>query len=96
RRGDGSFRLARLLDRFGREKFANVVVEGGATTLGAFFDQRLVDEIHVYVAPRLIGGRDAPAAIGGVGCAKVADATRLPGDARMKRLGDGWLVESRL
>ncbi len=41
-----------LLKELGRRRMTNVLVEGGGTLLGALFDARLVDEIHVFVAPR--------------------------------------------
>ncbi|MGQ0635540.1 MAG: bifunctional diaminohydroxyphosphoribosylaminopyrimidine deaminase/5-amino-6-(5-phosphoribosylamino)uracil reductase RibD [Planctomycetaceae bacterium] len=62
-----SLDLAALLREFGRRRFTNVLVEGGSATLGAFFDARLIDEVHAFVAPKLIGGRDAKTAIAGTG-----------------------------
>lgn len=52
--------LARLLHAGG---MTNVLVEGGGRTLGAFIDAGLADEARIYVAPMLIGGREAPAAL---------------------------------
>ena len=45
----------------------NVLVEGGGRTLGAWIDAGLADEARIYVAPMLIGGRDAPAALNALG-----------------------------
>ena len=45
----------------------NVLVEGGGKTLGAFIDAGLADEARIYVAPILIGGREAPAALNALG-----------------------------
>ena len=64
--------LGRLLHHGG---MTNVLVEGGGRTLGAFLDSGLVDEARVYVAPILIGGREAPAALNAVG---PADMSSLP------------------
>lgn len=87
--------LTALLDELGRRGMTNVLCEGGPTLLGSLFDQLLVDEVHAYLAPILIGGRAAPAAIGGEGCDTLAHATRLP-DARLRALGGGWLLQTRL
>ena len=92
----GRLQVTRLLDQLGRERMTNVLVEGGADTLGGFFDQRLVDELHIYTAPRLIGGRDALAAIGGVGPAAVANALQFAMPAQVRRLGDGWFLRALL
>lgn len=64
--------LARLLHAGG---MTNVLVEGGGRTLGAFLDAGLADEARIYVAPILIGGRAAPAALNALG---PVDMSALP------------------
>ena len=48
--------LAAILDDLGRRRFTHVLVEGGAKLLGTFLDAKAVDEFHVFIAPKLIGG----------------------------------------
>ena len=50
----------------------NLLIEGGGTTLGAFFDADLIDEFHVFVSPKLIGSRDAISPLAGLGRAHVS------------------------
>lgn len=45
----------------------NLMVEGGTTVLGSFFDAGQIDEAHVFIAPKLIGGSHSRAPIGGTG-----------------------------
>ncbi len=45
-----------VLAELGRRRMANVLVEGGSALLGAFFEGNLLDEAHVFVAPKLLGG----------------------------------------
>src|SRR5439155_8684965 len=45
-----------LLTELGRRRMTNLLVEGGAEVFGSFCDERLIDEFHVFVAPKLIGG----------------------------------------
>ena len=59
-----------LLLELGRRKMTNVLVEGGGELLGSLFDIGAIDEAHVFIAPILIGGRDAPTAMAGVGFGK--------------------------
>jgi diaminohydroxyphosphoribosylaminopyrimidine deaminase/5-amino-6-(5-phosphoribosylamino)uracil reductase len=66
-----------LLAELGRREFTNVLVEGGAKVLGSFFDGRQVDEVHVFVAPKILGGDRAPGAVGGVGLERVGLAADL-------------------
>src|SRR6185295_20253102 len=70
-------RLAWLLDELGRRRMTNVLVEGGSRLLGNFFDARAIDEVHVFIAPKLSGGAQAPSPVAGVGIAKMADALEL-------------------
>jgi diaminohydroxyphosphoribosylaminopyrimidine deaminase/5-amino-6-(5-phosphoribosylamino)uracil reductase len=63
--------LASLLDELGRRRFTNLLVEGGAGVLGSFRDADLIDCVHVFVAPRLLGGEGALSPIGGQGAAQV-------------------------
>jgi diaminohydroxyphosphoribosylaminopyrimidine deaminase/5-amino-6-(5-phosphoribosylamino)uracil reductase len=45
----------------------NLLVEGGSELLGTFFDAGLIDEAHVFVAPKLLGGAGAKSPLAGVG-----------------------------
>ncbi len=76
----GDDRLAQmrsLLAELGRRKLTNLLVEGGAKVFGTLLDMRAIDEVHAFIAPKLIGGQSAPAAIGGQGIAVMGDALRL-------------------
>lgn len=65
--------LSSLLDDFGRRRWTNVLIEGGGRVLGAFFDARLIDEVRVYVAPKVIGGAEAPGPVAGLGRERMAE-----------------------
>jgi diaminohydroxyphosphoribosylaminopyrimidine deaminase / 5-amino-6-(5-phosphoribosylamino)uracil reductase len=66
-----------LLAELGRRRFTNVLVEGGSAILGAFHDAGAIDEVHVFIAPRLVGGAEARTPIGGKGVEKIAKALAL-------------------
>ena len=69
--------LKSVLRELGARSIQSVLVEGGAHVAGAFLDSRLVDKVSFFVAPVIIGGRDAPASIKGIGAEKMADAVNL-------------------
>jgi diaminohydroxyphosphoribosylaminopyrimidine deaminase/5-amino-6-(5-phosphoribosylamino)uracil reductase len=69
--------VAALLDEMGRRRLTNVLVEGGAGVLGSFLEAREIDEVHVFIAPRLAGGAGARTPIGGRGVEKMAEALAL-------------------
>lgn len=56
-----------ILAELGRRQMTNVLVEGGSELLGAFFDWQLVDEVHVFAAPKLLGGAAALSPVSGTG-----------------------------
>jgi diaminohydroxyphosphoribosylaminopyrimidine deaminase/5-amino-6-(5-phosphoribosylamino)uracil reductase len=74
---DGRPNVDALLAELGRRRCTNVLVEGGSGVLGSFLDAGAVDEVHVFIAPRLAGGAGALTPVGGAGVAKVAEALSL-------------------
>ena len=76
-----------LLRALGEKGIDSLLVEGGSGIHGAFFDEGAVDEVVVYVAPKVVGGADAPGPVAGAGAAKMAEATAL-GCPRAHALGD--------
>ena len=69
--------LGLVLDELGRRSLQSVLVEGGASVAGKFLDAGLVDKVSFFIAPLLIGGREAPNAIGGTGAELLRDAFEL-------------------
>jgi diaminohydroxyphosphoribosylaminopyrimidine deaminase/5-amino-6-(5-phosphoribosylamino)uracil reductase len=69
-----------------------VLAEGGGELGGALTQARLVDRVAFFVAPRLVGGRDAPGPVGGRG-RSLKDALPLV-DVATRRLGDDLLIEA--
>jgi diaminohydroxyphosphoribosylaminopyrimidine deaminase/5-amino-6-(5-phosphoribosylamino)uracil reductase len=70
-------RFASLLDELGRRGMTNVLLEGGGTVLGSARDADEIDEVHVFVAPRLIGGDSATAACLGLGAPTIETAKTI-------------------
>jgi diaminohydroxyphosphoribosylaminopyrimidine deaminase / 5-amino-6-(5-phosphoribosylamino)uracil reductase len=66
-----------VLRRLGQLRCTNLLVEGGSAVLGSFLDAGLIDEIHIFIAPILVGGDRALSPIGGSGAEKIAEALRL-------------------
>jgi diaminohydroxyphosphoribosylaminopyrimidine deaminase / 5-amino-6-(5-phosphoribosylamino)uracil reductase len=78
--------LAGVLEELGKQSIQSVLVEGGATLAGHLLDARLVNKVTFFVAPMIIGGQDAPSAIGGAGAERIADAWQLE-NAEFERRG---------
>jgi diaminohydroxyphosphoribosylaminopyrimidine deaminase / 5-amino-6-(5-phosphoribosylamino)uracil reductase len=81
--------LKAVLAELGRRQVTSLLVEGGAEIAASFVEQRLVDKVTFFIAPKIIGGRAAPSGIGGSGIAKLDDALELEG-VEVVRRGDDW------
>lgn len=73
----GRISLPALWDEFGRRRLTNVLVEGGNRLLGSVFDERLVDEVYAFVAPKIVGGTSAASPVGGAGIDAINRAVGL-------------------
>jgi len=69
--------LEALLEELGRRRMTHLLVEGGPTVLASFFEGRLVDQVVVHVAPKVVGGQAAPGAVGGEGVGRMTEAHGL-------------------
>ncbi len=74
---EGLVDLVELLKALGEREVTSVLVEGGGILLGSLFDSRLVDKIIAFIAPIIIGGEEAKAAVAGKGVDKIIDAIKL-------------------
>jgi diaminohydroxyphosphoribosylaminopyrimidine deaminase/5-amino-6-(5-phosphoribosylamino)uracil reductase len=88
-------RIAPALRALGERGVQSLFVEGGAHLAAALLAAGAVDRVAWFLAPMLIGGREAPSAIGGAGVAALADAPRLIAP-EFEAVGDDVLVTGRL
>jgi len=86
--GHGGRDLTAVLDYLGSRSIQSVMVEGGATIAGAFFDAKLFDKVSFFIAPIIIGGNDAPLTIAGTGAMRITDAMKLKDVELMQHEGD--------
>lgn len=80
--------LADALQTLAREGVTEILVEGGGELAAALLRAGLVDELHWFVAPKLIGG-DGRAALAALELERLADAVRFEA-MHAKRLGDDF------
>jgi diaminohydroxyphosphoribosylaminopyrimidine deaminase/5-amino-6-(5-phosphoribosylamino)uracil reductase len=90
----GRPQITSLLEELGRRRMTNILVEGGSQVLGAFFDAGQIDEVHVYIAPILMGGQQAPTPIAGSGVHSVDDALQLDSWS-CRALDRDYVIEGR-
>jgi diaminohydroxyphosphoribosylaminopyrimidine deaminase/5-amino-6-(5-phosphoribosylamino)uracil reductase len=76
-----------VLDELGHRSLLSVLVEGGAGVAGRFVEAGLVNKATFFIAPKIIGGREAPSAVGGKGVELLRDALKLE-DIEVTQHGD--------
>jgi diaminohydroxyphosphoribosylaminopyrimidine deaminase/5-amino-6-(5-phosphoribosylamino)uracil reductase len=85
----GRLDLKTILSTLSGRNLSSVIVEGGAEAAGSFIAERLIDKATFFLAPKIIGGRDAVPAIGGEGIERLSGAIAL-GEVEVVRRGDDW------
>jgi diaminohydroxyphosphoribosylaminopyrimidine deaminase / 5-amino-6-(5-phosphoribosylamino)uracil reductase len=88
-------RVCSALDQLGSEGISSILLEGGPHLAGAFLDAGEVDEIRMFLAPLVLGGRAARDPLEGEGAETVAAAVRAL-TLECERVGEDLLVSSRL
>jgi diaminohydroxyphosphoribosylaminopyrimidine deaminase / 5-amino-6-(5-phosphoribosylamino)uracil reductase len=75
---DGAqLKLPSVLHELGQQSLTSVLIEGGAEVAASFIEARLVDKLTFFMAPKIIGGRDAKSVIAGDGIEHLSDALNL-------------------
>ena len=64
---DANERLSELLRELAKRDMTNVLIEGGTRLLGSLNDLNQLDEVHVFLGPKLVGGSSLYSPIGGLG-----------------------------
>ena len=93
--GNEPARVASALDQLGAASVTSVLLEGGPRLAGAFFDASELDELRLFLAPIVLGGRTARDPLEGAGAERIAQATRAL-DLSCEELDDDLLVRARM
>jgi diaminohydroxyphosphoribosylaminopyrimidine deaminase / 5-amino-6-(5-phosphoribosylamino)uracil reductase len=90
-----SARVQAALNELGAREVQQLLVEGGPHLAGAFLDAGEVDELRVFIAPVIAGGRQAKPAVEGEGAETIAEAAHAL-HTTVERIEDDVLVTARL
>ena len=66
-----------LLKELAELEISRLLVEGGGDTIAGFLEQGLADRVLFFIAPKIIGGRNAVTSVEGKGVEKVSQAIEL-------------------
>ncbi len=67
----------RLMKILGEREITSVLIEGGGEINASAITAGVVDKVMCFIAPKFIGGQDAPGPIGGEGISSLRDAPHL-------------------
>lgn len=91
---EGKLEIKALMRYLAQQEITSILVEGGSEVHGAFLDAGFAERIYAFIAPKIIGGRNAIAPVGGNGCKNMEDALCLK-DVEYKKLGADLLITGR-
>jgi len=84
--------LSYLMKELGKMKIDSVLLEGGSTLNYSALEYGIVDKVVSFIAPKLIGGKEAKTPIGGEGKSLMKDAILLR-DIDIQVFGDDIMIE---
>lgn len=88
-------RVRAALAQLGEAGITSILLEGGPHLAGAFLDAGEIDELRLFLAPLVMGGRTARSALEGEGVETVAEAARAL-TLQCERVDEDLLVRARL
>lgn len=66
-----------VVDILGKKGISSLIIEGGGNIHASFLENNLIDKVILYIAPKLVGGKDAPTFLEGKGITEMKDAIEL-------------------
>ena len=85
--------LKDLLKKLGKKGITSILLEGGGELNASFLQEKLVDKLNIFIAPKIIGGKKAPGFVLGNGFESLNDAYQLT-KIKVKHFGDDILLEA--
>lgn len=87
--------IEKLLNILGQQNICSILVEGGATLSGSFVAKKLVDKVYFFIAPKIVGGKEAKTPVAGTGILNLQEALALK-DIQIGKLEEDILIIGRV
>ena len=92
---DGKIPLDLLIIQLANRNITSLLVEGGSEIHGAFKDAGLADRVYAFIAPKVVGGKNALTPIGGTGSATIDEGWQLD-EVEYQVLGKDLLITGKI
>ena len=86
--------LKDLLKQLGNAGIDSILLEGGGGLNEAFLKNGLVDEVYAFIAPKIIGGKDAKTPVEGRGFPRMSEAVILQ-QVAVEIIGEDVLIHGK-
>jgi diaminohydroxyphosphoribosylaminopyrimidine deaminase / 5-amino-6-(5-phosphoribosylamino)uracil reductase len=84
--------LKELVKRLGEEGIDSILIEGGGTLNFSALEEKIVDKVIFYIAPKILGGEKSKSCIAGIGFSKLEEAPKLK-DISYRTIGEDLVIE---
>ncbi|MEW5897801.1 MAG: bifunctional diaminohydroxyphosphoribosylaminopyrimidine deaminase/5-amino-6-(5-phosphoribosylamino)uracil reductase RibD [Bacillota bacterium] len=88
----GRVNLPLLMKELAGREITSVLIEGGAEVHASALNAGIVDKVAWFIAPRIIGGKEAPGPVGGLGAGRLDEAVPLR-NVSVQRIGEDIYIE---
>ena len=80
-----------VMTKLAQRQISSVLVEGGSDIIGSFFQEGFVDKYYMFIAPKVVGGKEAIPLTGGDGIELINNAIKMKWQ-ETRFLGDDLLL----
>jgi len=87
--------LKKLMERLGEKGIDSILLEGGGTLNDAALQAGIIKKAYVYIAPKIIGGKEALTPVEGKGREQMSDAFQLE-DTTIIKFKNDFCIEGYL
>lgn len=87
--------LRTLMTELGRRQVSSLLLDGGSTLNAAALRAGVVNQVRLYVAPKLLGGQDAKGVIGGRSPLRLAQMVPLS-QLTLEQAGDDLIIDGTI
>lgn len=84
-----------LMDKLGKLKIDGILLEGGAELNYSALESKIVDKVCMYIAPKIIGGKEAKTPVSGSGILSLKQAYCLK-DMNIRKVGCDVVIEGKI
>lgn len=92
---DNRVDLNKLMKKLGELKIDGILLEGGAELNYSALESNIVDKVYMYIAPMILGGKEAKTSVTGAGVISLNQAYKLK-DTNIRKVGCDFVIEGKI